>query len=166
MDLTIVRCVFTGIWGHAQAPGNYWRGFEGSGTDCVRGRLASTRTACSAAFASNQSCTQVESNVQHAAEITDVLSSGSVSGMVNSMALMSGGIPVDEEELMRELESMGEEHEEGAQDLSSNGVAVISFPEITAAPPDVKGNLQQHATMPKALPANAPTPAAVELAAE
>jgi hypothetical protein len=47
---------------------------------------------------------EVESNLQHAAEITSVLSSGSVTGMVNSMA--THGIVIDEEELMRELEDL------------------------------------------------------------
>ena len=43
-------------------------------------------------------------HVQSAAEITTVLSSGSVSGIVNSMA--SYGVAIDEDELMRELDDM------------------------------------------------------------
>jgi hypothetical protein len=46
----------------------------------------------------------IEESMQSAAEITTVLSSGSVTGMVNSMA--SYGVAVDEDELMRELDCM------------------------------------------------------------
>jgi len=49
----------------------------------------------------------VENNMQHAAEITSVLSSGSVTGMVNSMSIH--GTVLDEDELMRELELMDAE---------------------------------------------------------
>ncbi len=49
---------------------------------------------------------EVESNLQHASEITSVLSSGSVTGMVNSMSMH--GVCVDEDELMKELEEMTE----------------------------------------------------------
>ena len=44
---------------------------------------------------------EVESNLQHAADITSVLSAGSVTGMVNSMC--AHGVVIDEEELIREL---------------------------------------------------------------
>jgi len=47
---------------------------------------------------------EVESNMQHAAEIASVLSSGSVTGMVNSMSI--NGAVVDEDDLMRELQSL------------------------------------------------------------
>jgi uncharacterized membrane protein len=53
----------------------------------------------------------LEESMQNAAEITNVLSSGSVSGVVNTMAAF--GVAVDEEELMRELDvlstGMGED---------------------------------------------------------
>jgi uncharacterized protein YunC (DUF1805 family) len=49
---------------------------------------------------------EVESNLQHAADITSVLSSGSVTGMVNSM--VTHGVTIDEEELMRELENLSD----------------------------------------------------------
>ena len=57
---------------------------------------------------------EVESNLQHAAEITSVLSAGSVTGMVNSMC--AHGVVIDEEELMRELDSMSSGEEEGVYD--------------------------------------------------
>ncbi len=53
----------------------------------------------------------LEESMQSAADITNVLSSGSVAGVVNSMAAY--GVAVDEDELMRELDDMmGEEEKE------------------------------------------------------
>ena len=46
----------------------------------------------------------LEESMQSAADITSVLSSGSISGVVNSMAAYV--VAVDEEELMRELDDM------------------------------------------------------------
>lgn len=46
----------------------------------------------------------VESSMRHAADITSVLSSGSVTGMVNTMSTY--GTVIDEDELMKELQSM------------------------------------------------------------
>jgi hypothetical protein len=46
----------------------------------------------------------VEQQMESAAEITKILSSGSVTGMVNTMAI--DGTVLDEEELMKELEEM------------------------------------------------------------
>lgn len=54
----------------------------------------------------------LEESMQSAAEITQVLSSGSVSGMVNSMAAF--GTVVDEDEIMKELDEMTLGEEEGA----------------------------------------------------
>lgn len=51
---------------------------------------------------------EVEKNMQYASDITNVLSSGSVTGMVNSMSFLTGGVPVDEEELMQELDLLAE----------------------------------------------------------
>jgi len=65
---------------------------------------------------------EVESHLQHASEITSVLSAGSVSGLATSalgagggMPIMLNGAPVDEDDLMRELDEMlldedGESH--------------------------------------------------------
>jgi hypothetical protein len=59
----------------------------------------------------------VEGNLQHAAEITSILSSGSVSGLVNNMAIH--GIVVDDDDLMRELDCLLDEDEEKVQGLDS-----------------------------------------------
>ncbi len=54
---------------------------------------------------------EVESNLQHTAEIT---SEWGVTGMVNSMCAHC--VVIDEEELMRELDSMSSGEEEGGYD--------------------------------------------------
>jgi hypothetical protein len=46
----------------------------------------------------------VEHHMENATEITKILSSGSVTGTVNTMSL--DGVVLDEEELMKELEDM------------------------------------------------------------
>jgi hypothetical protein len=53
----------------------------------------------------------LEESMQNAAEITNVLSSGSVSGVVNTMAAF--GVAVDEDELMRELDCLSAADEVG-----------------------------------------------------
>ncbi len=77
----------------------------------------------------------VESNMQHAAEITSVLSSGSVTGMVNSMSIH--GTVLDEDELMRELELMDEQlalgdkdHPETSLSGSTTIKSILSMPSI------------------------------------
>ena len=80
----------------------------------------------------------IEESMQSAAEITSVLSSGSVSGVVNSMAAY--GVAVDEDELMRELDDMmmedvqPESAQTAAEGASSGpGVAASAGDSTTAA---------------------------------
>jgi len=67
----------------------------------------------------------LEDSMQSAADITQVLSTGSVSGVVNSMAAY--GTPIDEDELMRELEDMSLDNEssESAGGISTNAGASV-----------------------------------------
>ena len=99
--------------------------------------------------------------MQSAAEITTVLSSGSVSGVVNSMAAY--GVSVDEDELMRELDSMTAEDEgpdRPAQEPEPAAAAASPTPE-PAAPaqepaqllrPEPAGRRPEQSKAPKAAP--------------
>ncbi len=86
---------------------------------------------------------EVESNLQHAADITSVLSSGSVTGMVNSMT--THGIAIDEDELMRELENLSAGEDDDTESfaasssskdsarLSTTNTVVVSRPSSAAS---------------------------------
>ncbi len=62
----------------------------------------------------------LEESMQSAAEITQVLSTGSVSGVVNSMAAF--GTAIDEDELMRELDDMTLDESENGSSSSSSSI--------------------------------------------
>lgn len=130
----------------------------------------------------------IEDSMQNAAEITTVLSSGSVSGVVNSMAAY--GMPaIDEDELMRELEGMTLDGEgevvvavAGNQLVADTGSAGQQAEEVlpprkhTSTVPTNNHNVQQEQRHPtNKLPVlvrkdreaaeseeNAPTPAATD----
>lgn len=83
----------------------------------------------------------VEAQMENAAEITKIISTGSVSGMVNSMAL--DGISIDDDELMRELDSLETE--------SSSGMALLEHMPVLPTPLASRNSQysqQQHATNP------------------
>lgn len=80
----------------------------------------------------------VEAQMENAAEITKIISTGSVSGMVNTMAI--DGIVLDEDELMRELdeldmpenENVDEKNNEAQNMLLSNKLPAV--PELSLLP--------------------------------
>ena len=81
---------------------------------------------------------QVEEHMQSAAEISKVLSAGSVSGMVNSMAV--DGVVIDEEELMKELDQLVHEEVEDPTEKLLNAPLPLPPTTTTTRPPRAKKN--------------------------
>jgi hypothetical protein len=90
----------------------------------------------------------LEESMQNAADITTVLSSGSVTGMVNSMAGL--GALLDEEELMRELEDLtmeGEAGGSGAKDDASYASLLLSAGDCAVPNNLLQEGVEKRATM-------------------
>jgi hypothetical protein len=75
----------------------------------------------------------VEANMENAAEITKILSAASVTGMVNTMAI--DGVSVDEDDLMRELDEMLLDGEAPAKPQFLEVSAVVKKPKKTVPVP-------------------------------
>jgi hypothetical protein len=79
----------------------------------------------------------VESQMESAAEIARIISTGSVSGMVNTMAW--DGIVMDDEELMKELDALDTEMEDMPMNESDVHLAVHSMHQHSLANVPIKG---------------------------
>lgn len=93
----------------------------------------------------------VQASMQHAADITNVLSSGSVAGVVNSMDFLTGGIAVDEDELMKELDELTVD-EDGTSSISDSTACLQRLDRIVpldAGEKQLDGKKQEHERVPE-----------------
>jgi hypothetical protein len=88
----------------------------------------------------------LEESMQNAAEITNVLSSGSVSGVVNTMAAF--GVAVDEEELMRELDFLSTGTGEDADSPETNAETRTVPTAMGSSSSAQKGRVANFSTVP------------------
>lgn len=91
---------------------------------------------------------ELEASMQSAADITQVLSSGSVSGMVNSMAAY--GTVIDEDEIMRELDEMT--LEEDCDVAAAAGASATEEDPLDIFAEDSSNHLQQQPKKSLGLP--------------